>query len=665
MYAGEHATQKLREEYLAAVLRQNIAFFDKLGAGEITSTITANMDIVQVGISEKVALCITALSTFVAALIVGFVKNWRLSLVLLSVVAAVILIMGSCSVFIVKYSKLSLDAYSVGGAIVEEAISSIRTTTAFNSQEKLSNKYKNSLVKSMHWGFRMKVSIGCMVSSMMCVTYLDYGLSFWEGSRLLVDGHSNLSNTLTVLLSMLLAAVSVAHAAPHVRAFGEGVAAAANIFKLIDRPLPSANTSGLLVPGDIQGALEFRNIKHIYPSRPEITVLEDFNLVVPAGKITALVGVSGSGKSTIVDLVEKFYTPVRGQVLLDNQDIQTLDTKWIRRQMSLVTQEPLLFNCSIRTNIEHGLIGTDLENISTEKRNELVIEASKMANAYDFINRLPKKYETVVGDRGILLSGGQKQRIAIARAIISNPKILLLDEATSALDSRSEQVVQAALDIAAKGRTTIAVAHRLSTIRGADNIVVLSKGKIAEQGTHDELISMRGLYFNLVEAQRLSAQNGSADESREDGDTTSPPTKGATGRYGAKELSPRDTSIVDTTLHSQQSEDTHYSLWTVIKFITAFNKQESGIMLLGLIFSIIAGGGMPVQGLLFAKCTISLSHTASEYSELRSDVNYWSLMFLIVALVVWIVSTGHGIAFAYCSECLYAFYLLPTRCIFH
>ena len=312
MYVGEHVTQKLREKYLAAVLRQNIPFFDKLGAGEVTSTITANMDLVQVGISEKVTLCVSALATFVAALVVGFVKNWRLSFVLLSVAGAIFLVMASCSAFIIKYSKLSLEAYSAGGAVAEEAISSIRTATAFNGKSKLAGKYHGSLLNTMHWGFRVKMSIGCMIASMMCVTYMQYGLAFWEGSRLLVSGHSNLANTLAVVLAMLLAAVSIAHAAPHVRAFREAVSAAAAIFKLIDRPLPSNQLPSISIPGQVQGALEFRHIKHIYPSRPEVIVLEDFDLVVPRGKVTALVGTSGSGKSTIVGLVEKFYTPVGG-----------------------------------------------------------------------------------------------------------------------------------------------------------------------------------------------------------------------------------------------------------------------------------------------------------------------------------------------------------------
>jgi ATP-binding cassette, subfamily B (MDR/TAP), member 1 len=228
---------------------------------------------------------------------------------------------------------------------------------------------------------------------------------------------------------------------------------------------------------------------------------------VPAGKTTALVGASGSGKSTIIGLIERFYEPVGGEIFLDGHEISTLNLRWLRRQVSLVNQEPVLFNTSIFENIGHGLTGTPYENTSGAGRMVLIVRAAKKANAHDFISALPMGYETQVGERGSLLSGGQKQRIAISRAIVSDPKILLLDEATSALDTKSEREVQAALDAAAKGRTTIVIAHRLSTIKNADNIVVMSGGRIAEQGTHDYLLGQKSAYYNLIQAQEVVDEN--------------------------------------------------------------------------------------------------------------------------------------------------------------
>jgi ATP-binding cassette, subfamily B (MDR/TAP), member 1 len=389
-----------------------------------------------------------------------------------------------------------------------------------------------------------------------------------------------------------------------------------------------------------------------------VTVLQDFNLVIPARKVTALVGASGSGKSTIVGLVERFYTPVGGQIFLGDHDIQKLNLKWLRRQMSLVSQEPVLFNCSIRRNIEHGLIGTEFEEAEGEKKAELVVQAARMANAHDFINRLPHGYETIAGDHGVLLSGGQKQRIAIARAVISNPKILLLDEATSALDSKSEGIVQAALDVAAQGRTTIVIAHRLSTIRRADKIVVLSEGRVAEQGTHEELLLRKGVYYDLIEAQNLTVDEETTKSNETEGENalhyTNEEISDGLDRNTAKRLIIHQhlkfTSALSATLENSQREGPHDSLWTIIKTISALNKQETRIMIFGLVCSIIAGGGMPVQGVLFAKCIVSLSRPPAQYPQLRTDINFWSLMYLVVALAVFFVSSAHGIAFAYCSE---------------
>lgn len=655
IYTGEHVTQKLREEYLAAVLRQNIALYDKLGAGEITTTITANMDTVLLGVSEKLALTITALTTLVTGLIVGFTKNWRLSFALLSTAFAVLFTMTGFSVFILRFSKRSIDAYAPGSATAEEALTSVRTVTAFNGQDKLANKYEESLVDTMRWGFKTKTVVGGMIATMMLITYLEYALGFWEGSRLLVADHATLSETLTTLLALLVGAVSIAHAAPHIQAFAGAVSAATNIFKIIDRPVPDHEYQGSFIPDTVQGTLEFCGVKHIYPSRPQVTVLHDFNLVVLAGKVTALVGASGSGKSTIVGLTERFYSPVGGQILLDGHDIQKLDLQWLRRQISLVSQEPVLFNCSIRTNIEHGLIGTELANIDSEKKAELVVQAAKMANAHDFITHLPQGYDTLAGDRGLQLSGGQKQRIAIARAVISNPKILLLDEATSALDSQSEGVVQHALDVASQGRTTIVIAHRLSTIKNADNIVVLDEGHIVEQGSHDELLARKGVYWDLVEAQRLSSEkNGhSSDTNIAKYQLAHERIQGIHSIDLEKEhLQPQYPTTTSRT-QRKSNDSSRHSLWTIVKMVLAFNKQETGIMLIGLLCSILAGGGMPVQGVVFAKSIVSLSLPPAHYTQLRSDINYWSLMYLAVGLSIWVVSIGHGVAFAYCSERLY------------
>ncbi|KAF7937331.1 uncharacterized protein EAE98_001645 [Botrytis deweyae] len=670
IYVGEHISGKIRAQYLAACLRMNIGFYDKLGSGEITTRITADTNLVQDGISEKVGLTINALATFFTAFVIGFIKSWKLTLILTSTVAAITVIMGGGSRWIVKYSKQSLGSYATGGSIAEEVISSIRNATAFGTQDKLARQYDKHLAEAEKYGYKTKFSLAIMVGGMFLVIYLNYGLAFWMGSRFLVKGEISLSNILTILMSIMIGAFAFGNVAPNAQAFTTAISAAAKIFNTIDRvsPLDPTSTEGIKLD-HVEGTVELRNIKHIYPSRPEVTIMNDVSLVIPAGKMTALVGASGSGKSTIVGLVERFYDPVGGQVLIDGHDVSTLNLRWLRQQISLVSQEPTLFGTSIFENIRHGLIGTKFEHENEERQRELVIEASKMANAHDFVSALPEGYETNVGERASLLSGGQKQRIAIARAMVSDPKILLLDEATSALDTKSEGVVQAALEVAAEGRTTITIAHRLSTIKDADNIVVMTEGRIVEQGTHNDLLARQGAYYRLIEAQKIAeTKEMSAEEEAEIDAKDDQLVRKMSNKVGGIEYTedPDDKNILNKLMRtltekSQSSlalqgrispSEQHDSLWTLIKLIASFNKTEWKLMLVGLFFSIICGGGNPTQAVFFAKNIISLSYPVipANFHTIRHDVDFWSLMYLMLAFVQFIAFCGQGIAFAFCSE---------------
>lgn len=669
IYTGEHITQKIRERYLEAILRQNIAYFDKLGSGEITTRITADTNLIQDGISEKVGLTLTAISTFVTAFIVAYIKYWKLALICSSTIGAMLFCMAGSSRFIIKFSKLSLIHTGAAGTVAEEVISSIRNAIAFGTQDKLARQYELHLIDAERWGVRMQMIVGILIGSIFGIMYLNYGLGFWMGSRFVVDGSVNSGQVLTILMAIITGSFSLGNVSPHIQAFTSALAAAVKIYGTIDRPSPLDPTSDEGSTLDhLDGNIEFRNVKHIYPSRPEVTVMDDVSLLIPTGKTTALVGPSGSGKSTIVGLVERFYTPVNGSVLLDGHDIQTLNLRWLRQQISLVSQEPILFSTTIYQNIRYGLIGTKSENEPEERIRELVENAARMANAHDFITALPEGYETNVGQRGFLLSGGQKQRVAIARAIVSDPKILLLDEATSALDTKSEEVVQAALDRAAEGRTTIVIAHRLSTIKSAHNIVVFVDGKIVEQGSHSQLLTLGGTYARLVEAQNIHAEREAeatkADEADDNDfdDSQMTRTKSAADNSISSNLDDKtlqeDIRRVDTTksissvVLSKSSQETvgSYSLWTLIKFIASFNRPEFVYMVIGLVFSVLSGGGQPTQGVLYSKAISAISLPPSEYGKLRHDANFWSLMFLVVGIAQFFDFAVQGVAFAFTSE---------------
>ncbi|KAF3769875.1 P-loop containing nucleoside triphosphate hydrolase protein [Cryphonectria parasitica EP155] len=677
IYTGEHISGKIREHYLESCLKQNIGFFDNLGSGEVVTRITADTNLIQDGISEKVAITLTAIATFFAAFIIGFIEYWKLTLILLSTVVAIVFIMGSGSQFIVKNSRANINAYALGGTVAEETLSSVRNAVAFGTQDRLATSYDSHLIKAEYFGVRLKGSLAVMVAFLMMVMNWNYGLAFWQGSVFLVDGSTSLSKVLTVAMAVMIGSFALGNVTPNVQAFTTALGASAKIFTTIDRvsALDSSSAAGDKLDV-VEGEIELRSVKMIYPSRPEVTVMDDISLKIPAGKTTALVGASGSGKSTIVGLVERFYEPVQGTVYLDGRDISTLNLRWLRQQISLVSQEPTLFSTTIYDNIRHGLVGTQHENAGPEKQKELIEAAAVKAFAHDFITALPEGYETNVGERGFLLSGGQKQRIAIARAICSDPKILLLDEATSALDSRSEGVVQAALEQASEGRTTIAIAHRLSTIKDADNIVVMSQGKIVEQGTHNELLKMEGAYHSLVTAQAIATVNDDDDESNpsEDDDeielikkkTSQGETATAVEGEGGFEADPDDTNIAarlnrQATSKSVSSvamqnrkapEEREYSLWSLIKLLASFNKEEWPMMVVGLFFAVLSGGGNPVMSLIFSEIIVALSVPVSPETipGIKSSAHFWCLMYLMLGLAMLIVFAVQGVIFAFGSE---------------
>jgi ATP-binding cassette, subfamily B (MDR/TAP), member 1 len=423
IYTGEHIANNIRKAYLQSCLRQNIAYYDAVGTGEIVNRVTADALTIQEGISEKVGMLIQAIATFLTGFVIGFAKFWKLTLILMSTLVALFLNTAIVSKFLVNYSTPMISSITQGAMLGDEVFGSIRVALAFGLQDRMVKRYEEYLQTTFKWGVKSKIAIAIMLAVTMSLTNLTYGLGWWQGTIFMARRELILGDLITTMMAVSIGAFQMGSIGPSFHAFTGSVAAASKLLNTIHREtiIDSSSQEGIKLP-KVKGNIRLENLKHIYPSRPDVTVMNGVSLDIPAGKTTALVGASGSGKSTIVGIIERFYQPVGGHVYLDGHDINTLNVKWLRQQIALVGQEPALFAVSIFENIRYGMIGTEYEHASEQEQRERIVDAAKMANAHEFISQLADGYMTNVGDRGFLLSGGQKQRIAIARAIVSNPR---------------------------------------------------------------------------------------------------------------------------------------------------------------------------------------------------------------------------------------------------
>ncbi|QSS63796.1 multidrug resistance protein [Histoplasma capsulatum] len=631
--AGIRTTKALRVDFLEKTLRQDVSFFDSSNQGATAMHVTTNGNLVNQGIAEKLALTIQATSTFFSGFIIAFVVQWKLTLIGICIIPVIIAAMVICIAIDTKQETTILGFYSKAGALAEEAFSSIRTVQAFWAHPRLAKSYNDFLQLAHLEGNKKSPNYGFLFSTEFFCTYSAYGLIFWQGVRLFAKGEiENSGKIVTVLFSIIISATGISQMAPHSIAFSKAASAASELFKTIDRhseidPL----SGGGLRPTDLNGDIEIKDVHFSYPSRASFPVLCGLDLHIPAGKTTALVGHSGCGKSTIIALLERWYNPSSGTLTLDGRNIDQLNLHWLRTKIRLVQQEPVLFNGTVFQNVCHGLVGTEAADIPESEKMEHVINACKLANAHDFIEELPEGYNTEIGERASMLSGGQKQRIAIARSIISNPKVLLLDEATSALDPHAEKAVQRAIDQVSEHRTTIVIAHKLATIRNADNIVVMSAGKVVEQGTHDELVAAGGAYAHLVRAQDLG---GKVDEDPgEDSLGVAESTTPMKGGVSLLRSTTTRSAVGPTEATVDGSERPLYEMkHSLLKCLYIFLKEQKGIKFqyILVVISCIAGGlTYPAQAVLFSRLVSVFTLQGSAMLE-RGD--FFSLMFFMVAI---------------------------------
>jgi len=633
MITGERQAARIRNLYLKTILRQEIAFFDKYtNTGEVVGRMSGDTVLIQDAMGEKVGKFIQLVVTFFGGFIVAFAQGWLLTLVMMATIPPLVIAGAVMSNIVAKMASLGQAAYAESSVVVEQTIGSIRTVASFTGEKRAVERYNKSLKSAYKSGVREGLAAGLGMGTVMVLLFCGYSLGIWYGAKLILEKGYTGAKVMNVIFAVLTGSLALGQASPSIKAFAGGQAAAYKMFETISRTpeIDAYNTSGRKLD-DIRGDVEFRDVYFSYPTRPDEKIFRGFSLTIPSGTTVALVGQSGSGKSTVISLIERFYDPEAGDVLIDGVNLKEFQLRWIRSKIGLVSQEPVLFAASIKENIAYG------KDNATDQE---IRAASELANASKFIDKMPQGLDTSVGEHGTQLSGGQKQRIAIARAILKDPRILLLDEATSALDAESERIVQEALDRIMTNRTTVIVAHRLSTVRNADTIAVIHQGSLVEKGPHHELLKdPSGAYSQLIRLQESSRQ----DKTDRKGDSGVRSGKQVSSNQSASRRSSHDNSShhsfsvpfgmalgIDIQDGSSKKICDEMPQEVPLSRLASLNKPEIPVLILGSIASVISGVIFPIFAIL-------LSNVIKAFYEpphlLRKDSQFWSSMFLVFGAV--------------------------------
>ncbi|KAK0634414.1 P-loop containing nucleoside triphosphate hydrolase protein [Bombardia bombarda] len=712
---SQRLAQRLRARYVAALLRQPPAFFDaRVAAGEVSSRLHGDMTAVQAGTSEKVGILIASISFFITAYVISFIKQPKLAGMLVSLVPAFLLMAMGGGFFVGKFMARNSESMASASSIASEALTNITVVQAFGAGPRLEAKFAEHAANARTAGTKRGFVSAFQAGMLYFIAYSANALAFWQGSRMVVaslngDGGESIGQIYTVIFLLVDACVILGSIAPLLPLLGGATSAFGRLIKDIEAPSAIDGTSeeGHILPVDTPGAFKFENVSFFYPSRPTQVVLKNVNLTFPAGKHTAIVGLSGSGKSTIAALVGRLQDPTDGTITLDGHDLRGLNVRGLRSFISMVQQEPSLLDRSILENIALGLVnspkpehqhlkaallspklaqlaskGKDATSSSTNdplvaEIVRLVENAADQADAARFIERLESGYGTSAGPSGSLVSGGQRQRVALARALVRDPKILVLDEATSALDSTSERRIQEAVERAAKTRTVISIAHRLSTIRNADHIVVMEAGEVVEQGTYDELMAREGgAFVRMANLQSLGTADRAEGGSSLSGDSLKASTLKADALAAEKGDVP---DLVASNLASLRQQvttpgdeeptkkidadlDQAQPIGVVVRALAKFLRPSLGWLAVAIFSAVIVGGTFSGSGLIFGFTVGGLNPCMNTQEHILYLGKFFGGLLFMLAVIELLANFGAWSCFGLIAErLLYGVRVLSFR----
>ena len=626
-YASLRQMHHLKEKYFARILMQEQGWFDQNNAYEFATKVQVQLEQIELGVGEKFGTIVECIATFVAGLIIAFFASWKLTLIILCVAPflaiSIIYMVSSMR----KFIFLSRKAYETAGGVAEEVLYNIKTVVSFGHFDFEKQRFGH-YIDLVH---RLDTQAGCKIAIASAGLNFFYFMSYFAAiiyARTLLtkdDNDIKPGDVMTVCFSTTMAVASFGMMAPNINIIQEACIAASDYFTLLERKEQIDTSQSTYKPprDSVKGRIEFKNIQFTYPSdENKRKILDDLNLVFEPGQKVALVGESGCGKSTTVNLIERLYEPTEGEVLLDGVNINKYDLHYLRSLIGYVQQEPVLFNSPIRDNIIFGrqeLIEREFGG-DTE---QLIRSACKEAYAKEFIDKIPEKYDYVVGVKGSKLSGGQKQRIAIARAILCKPKILILDEATSALDNKSEKNVQRALDnISNKNVTTVIIAHRLSTIQNADVIYAIKDGKVFEKGTHEELLKLNGYYAGMVKSQMDGTDNKKDNMNKKDRHSS---VYSAMSSNFENELNKSDDEI------KKEKPKKKKKLISVQRGrIFSLYRNRKMLVFLASVASFFAGAVMPSAGFNLSNCINAFA--SGDKDKIKKRGLFHACMYIVIAV---------------------------------